>query len=497
MGDSIQRRPLVMDRFNPVRAGAMSIKGLSLIDTFGQVKVVVDIQDASAAEVITTTDQTPPPGVLHQALLSPRLAQPARLRFEWLPAEPTGGRRTNDHPGTNPVCGFLLVNNLDGALAVYDKEGRALGSVDRANAWRTAPESGDRVRINARGAPQLPNAHLQQVVDHVLAADATFLRSFLSVQRTALETIDPEAYAECPSRALLMARAVAVVRASLTLELQGPPAFDPSAVADPENDTTTTRNLEKVKFPLRLGEFAQLDDSLVGYFVETPDGAYKDGLFYSPQLRGGGHAKIRTHDDGEDAMSILRTTSDPDLHVTLLLDPRAQVHATIGVVPSPQMRLAPEHYSKALESMEVSFLTAPLLTDLGALRLVVGDAGAGRRLDLDDRPRTAQPARLLLGAAGAARGLAHPAARGGRRMKTITTAETSGATGAIMTDETKKKPFGFEASYELFNARGERLRDVLVIENPGSGQTLQLDIVNALATETITLNTLESPPKVG
>jgi hypothetical protein len=70
-------------------------------------------------------------------------------------------------------------------------------------------------------------------------------------------------------------------------------------------------------------------------------------------------------------MSILRTAADPDLNVTLLLDPRAQVHATIGVVPSPQMRLAPEHYSKALESMEVSFLTAPLLTDLGALRLEV------------------------------------------------------------------------------------------------------------------------------
>lgn len=62
-----------------------------------------------------------------------------------------------------------------------------------------------------------------------------------------------------------------------------------------------------------------------------------------------------------------------------------------------------------------------------------------------------------------------------------------------MTDETKKKPFGFEVSYELFNARGERLRDMLVIENPGSGQTLQLDIVNALATETITLNPLGSP----
>jgi microcystin-dependent protein len=57
-----------------------------------------------------------------------------------------------------------------------------------------------------------------------------------------------------------------------------------------------------------------------------------------------------------------------------------------------------------------------------------------------------------------------------------------------MEDE-KKKPFGFEASYELYNVRGERLRNVLLRENPGSGQTLQVDIVNILSGETITLNT--------
>ncbi|WPB81309.1 tail fiber protein [Archangium violaceum] len=59
-----------------------------------------------------------------------------------------------------------------------------------------------------------------------------------------------------------------------------------------------------------------------------------------------------------------------------------------------------------------------------------------------------------------------------------------------MADTTKKKPFGFEVTYELFDARGERLRDVLLIENPGSGQALRLSIVNALVQEkeTITLH---------
>ncbi|WP_437319756.1 hypothetical protein [Sorangium sp. So ce385] len=372
MGRSIQRRPLAFDRFNPLRAGAMSITGLTLVDTFGQAKDVVDLESSGDAKVITTTDQTPSEGLLYHVLLTPRLSQPARLRFEWLPAEPLEGarQRTSEHPDTNPVCGFLLVNTLDGALAVYDKEGRALGALDRGNTWRTAPESGGRVRMDARGDFQLPNAHLDRVVKHVRAQGPDFLRLFLSAQRTALDTIDPEANAANPGRALLVARPVAVVRAAFALELQGPPAFDPSAVADVTGEgTTTTRGLEQVKIPVRLGEFAQLDDGLVGYFLEQDDGSYAEGVFYSPQLRAIGHDKIHTYADG--SLHIERTPDGPEQRVTMLLDPGGQVHATTGVLPSSQLRLAPAHYREALDAMEVSFLTAPLLTDQGALRLEV------------------------------------------------------------------------------------------------------------------------------
>ncbi|AUX42389.1 tail protein [Sorangium cellulosum] len=57
-----------------------------------------------------------------------------------------------------------------------------------------------------------------------------------------------------------------------------------------------------------------------------------------------------------------------------------------------------------------------------------------------------------------------------------------------MTPQTEKKmPFGFKVSYELFNARGERLENVLLIEKLGSGQALQLDVLNILTDATILL----------
>jgi hypothetical protein len=363
MGGEMQRRPLTLDRFNPLRAGAMNLTGLWLVDSFGQVKEV--IQGQEHVDVVTPDDQTPSLDK-YDVLLSPRLAQPMRLRFEWIPSEPSGGRRTNELPETNPVCGFLLVNNLDGALAVYDKDGRALGSVDRGNQWRTAPETGLNIRVDRSGQPELPNAHLQQVVRYVMAQEADFPSRFLSTVRTALDTIDPEAYAENPSRALLVARPVAVVRASLKLERLGPPAFDPSALAA---GTVTSRHIEKLQVPIRLGEHQQLDDGVVGYWIEDTDGAFEDDILYSPQLRGINHPKIRTYADG--SLNIVRDSESPSLFVTMLLDPRGQVHASTGLLPSPQLRVHPDHYGRALSEMEVSFLTGPFLSDKGALRLPV------------------------------------------------------------------------------------------------------------------------------
>ncbi|EAU67075.1 conserved hypothetical protein [Stigmatella aurantiaca DW4/3-1] len=372
MGSTLQHRPLTLDIFNPLRSGAFALTGLWLVDTFGQVKEVVDLETPEDTRVITTDALTPPDTALdHHVLLPPRFNQPARLRFDFLPAKDVQVQRATEHPDTNPVCGWLLVNNQDRALAVYDQAGRALGSIDQGGTWRTAPGTRAAVRTSAQGLPEFANPHLQQVVRHVLALGEVFLSAFLSTQRTALETIDPAAYAEHPSRALLMARPVAVVRAALALEFKGPPALDPNAIADGKD---TPRGVEKVKVPIRLGEFGQLDDGLVGYWRESPDsaGGYTydhEGTFFSPQLRSVGHPRIKTY--GDESLLMLRTAADPAQHVTMLLDPRGQVHATTGVLPSEQLRLLPEFYAQALADLEVSFLTAPLLTDRGTLRLPV------------------------------------------------------------------------------------------------------------------------------
>ncbi|WP_438043961.1 phage tail protein [Sorangium sp. So ce128] len=64
-----------------------------------------------------------------------------------------------------------------------------------------------------------------------------------------------------------------------------------------------------------------------------------------------------------------------------------------------------------------------------------------------------------------------------------------------MSEETpKKKPFAFEITYDLFTPSGERLRNVLLRENPGASQPLMLQIVNILVQEEETI-TLRKEPK--
>ena len=73
--------------FLPVRSGALKLVNLYVVDCFGQTRKLIDTSAPSArqAEVIASAALPPAPAAYH-ARFSPRLAQPARLNFDWQPA---------------------------------------------------------------------------------------------------------------------------------------------------------------------------------------------------------------------------------------------------------------------------------------------------------------------------------------------------------------------------------------------------------------------------
>ncbi|MFN7554753.1 hypothetical protein [Microcystis sp.] len=357
---SIRSAPEPLNDFNPIRSGVMKILRLRLVDTFGQVKDL-DIRNIITPEQMTT------PGSPYLISLPPRLVQPARINFRWLSAI-EGEQEMNSHPATTPICGWILPNNLDNSLAIYDNQGKALGSINQLAKWEAAPGENTVIPFDKI------DDHLQKVINYIIKQGAKFLSNFISALDSGLENIDPENSAQNQGLALLMGRPIALVRASLNLELEGLPAINQDWGGfwqDLRRNFRETDGFEKVKFPIRLGEYKQLNDGLLGYWLEGDNGSLKD-VFYAPQsdLEGINHPAIKFH-NGNNPWHIDLNLKDSPTLLTMLIDPRGKVHATTGILPTKSIDIPPDQYQQALEKIEITFFSAPILTDYGKINLAL------------------------------------------------------------------------------------------------------------------------------
>lgn len=375
VGDALLRAPNPYAVFSSIRSGKLKITGLHLVDSFGQVNNL-------SFEGATTSAEVMPKQSDGTILLLPRLSQPARMLFRWLSAtriNDQDDQEMNAHPATSPICGWVLPNNLDSSLMVYDASGAMQGLVDEQGVWMPAPGSAQPVAVN-----DIVNPHLQQLVKYLTSAGdngETFMSAFLTAIENSLEKIDPENFAQHEGLALLMGRPLALVRASLSLEVQGLPARDNSRGVIKETvgqyikdstsiDTTTTSPIpdrftsafNKVLFPVRIGEPGQLNDGLVGYWVEDAKGTSIGETFYAP---GGGSNAAYNGVSGPSVVTALtnlqQSMDAPASIVTMLVDPRGVVHATSGILPSKPVSIPPDQYADALKRINITFLTAPIL----------------------------------------------------------------------------------------------------------------------------------------
>ena len=385
--DEVRSAPQPLDDFNPIRAGEMRIISLELIDTFGQVRNLNWDEQIIKPEAMKTKEES-------RVVLSPRLVQPCRINFRWLDANDTNNQVMDAE--TTPICGWILPNNLNGSLMIYDNKGVALGSIINNNS-----EDPDKNKSNWCLAPgnnhvtvdKINNLYLKKLVEKILSlikAEDNFLENFLACLNNALENIDPENFAQHESIALLMGRPIAVVRASVNLELQGLPAinqdwnvFRKEMQQNLPMEKRDTDNFVNVQFPIRIGEFKQFNDGVIGYWKEDAQGEYEGNIFYSQQSDSTEFQYIETQkknpdinptvkegsEDDKLSISILQSINSPAQILTMLVDPRCVFHATSGILPSKVINIPPEQYTEALKNIKVTFLTAPILTDKDQLHL--------------------------------------------------------------------------------------------------------------------------------
>lgn len=357
--------PQPLTDFNPIINGKLSINELWLVDTFGQKRQI----DLKQLDRVVGADWIQPQSEKENSILEvplqPRLPQPSRINFRWLNAR-DGDTEMNALPDTSPICGWFLTNQLDDSLMVFDASGQMLGSIEAEPdlnhetlaKWNPAPGAKEEIFPD-----DISNEYLKRTVDKIISGGVDFVDGFIDQMNGVLSNIEPEEFESQQALSLLIGRPVAVVRASVNLELQGEPAVDQGWHAfyidreeggfDRQRDGFT-----KVKFPVRLGEYNQFNDGLVGYWKEA-NGEF-DGDFLINQIGGSNQAGITFLDD--DVIPFEQSIDSAPQLVTMLIDPRANVHVTTGILPVKEITIPPNQYLPAMQRMCVTFLTAPLLT---------------------------------------------------------------------------------------------------------------------------------------
>jgi hypothetical protein len=358
-------------RFLPVRGGLLQIEKLQVIDAFGQVLDLTQTGDERGFAPLPGPELRPDDPHAAEELghgtvqLPPRIVQPARLDVRFIESD------------GNPVCGWLLPNHLDSAIAVYDERGAMLGEIvpPAQGGWRSRPGGG------GKASDAIANAVLRQVVAGILASGE--LEDVLQVVDETLWTIDPLGDRKDHFLSVLVGRPLAVAQATFALELMGEPFINQSwgatlnLNARPPTWQRDEAGIRDVAFPVRLGSINLRTDGLIGYYATAGANAY--GTLYAVHVPAEMTAKsitpIMTAGRYQGGLS-LKPAADP-LTLTLIIDPRAGVTAWSGIIPATKATLPAQLVEDFMAQLRVTFRTGPVLADAQGPRLAL----PGRKQD--------------------------------------------------------------------------------------------------------------------
>ncbi|MFN0092683.1 MAG: hypothetical protein ACKVWR_20810 [Acidimicrobiales bacterium] len=338
------RAPEPAYEFHPLRTGWLQLTDVRLVDNFGRRRSLPMAQAALPSTLPTD------PGDRH-AFLPPRLLAPARLRAD------------------QALQGWLVVASLDERVLVYDPAGRRLGAVEL---------DGDQAGwVPASDEPEVwaPMSDDLAAVVGWLSTDRAQFEQFGDAMAEAQTLIDPSAAAHQRGLALLMGRPIAVVRATVALELAGDPPhsqgwddFALTLAGGPPDDA----GLSALRFPLHLGapppdegRLPRLDDGLLGFWADGDD------VLRAPKSSTGG-SRITAHAGpgtgsrtGAANVGEVELTLGKPATATLLVDPRGPTHLISGILPTERLTVDQDQVNGGLAAMEITLRAGPILTRPG------------------------------------------------------------------------------------------------------------------------------------
>jgi len=377
-----RHRKLGPSTFEGIRSGQFIFKRIRIVDRFGQTIEVLTGRESKTfhpiiAEGLSPTSFLLPTERERLVQLPPRLLQAGRLNFDLVSAN-DDSKVINIDEGVNPVCGWILPNHLDQGLSVFDNTGFNIGEMQIGiNAaqkeivqFQPAPSG----KFNDLDTITNKHYHLGQFLSCLQSKGPQAFRDLLTVIDETLWTIDPLGARDDQTLSVLMGRPIAIVRIRLQFELMEAPFRDPAWPYTFEQELNKP-GFTIYTFSVKLGNLDYCQDGLLGYFlgdnydrfnsIHIPESADKTSnqKTYIKEVRSGNYINLKFIDSHSMREQDLRTKQKSQ-YITMLMDPRASVHAQTGILPLKRLDLPSKFVNDSLKNMEVTFRTGPLLTDI-------------------------------------------------------------------------------------------------------------------------------------
>ena len=369
IGDIPESAPYT-STFLPWRCGQIVFRDLKVVDEWGQAVYPINSNSYMRETIYFPPEMKPQPQVIPSPApdsvmqLTPALLQSGRLDFDLVSA-------TNDKdpirltPTADPVSGWVLPNHLDASLMAYDAQGVALGEMSIAFAandqpavcWMDAPGS----LYNGLDDINSKIQHFGPFLWNLKKQGPTTFAAFLKAIDETLWTTLPLRAAFDEDLAALIGRPLALVRSHLQFALNGAAYHDPSwqytfPWAPPTPPPPPPLSVAGYEFGIELGNIAQLEDGLIGYFCGNDYTQFN-------VTHGAGSGTYLKPIGVNNNYIYLSFDGKSDEYVSMLVDPRAAVHARTGILPTITLALAPQWTTAALAAMNVTFRVDGILTD--------------------------------------------------------------------------------------------------------------------------------------
>jgi hypothetical protein len=370
--------PMMDGKFLPLRSGYLTLEKLWVIDAFGQFLKLEEEDPRSGLTVVLPERLAGPNGA---ARLPPRLVQPARVALQWLRADRWDGESASAAGAPtdeefNPICGWILPNLLDKGLMIYDARGYALGSLqaNQRKSWRDGV-GGVKEPVASFHWVDLPgsenfffgsppaqmddplgaaaNPHLRAYVRGLLSLTEGRGQAFAALLESMSDALAAGAgSSDNPNLALLVGKPLALVRAAIWLEVDGGIA----SAQGWDAQANQTGGIERVKFPLRLGDRRRWkdrwlgDDGLMGFFIS------RDYRKFYPACG------LQGRNDSYNTYGFLPQVSlGEKLDVTLIMDPARGLCVASGILPRAMFHLPDGNAAETLENKEIIFFSGPVV----------------------------------------------------------------------------------------------------------------------------------------